>query len=200
MIAFTDKWRAASELHESRLAIGLAPRLNQMPAPIARYDEPFYPFGRAILHATSDLCCAVVFDLAAYLAIGAAGIIALERTIPLVPEHVVTILHGPFVSGDYAAAAFDNALNVDSVTLATGTLDVISSYVGDGRHGVFVNTLAAMTLTGNNVGFFDDRGFELGDIRALWISDAIIYASLGDDFESATRIAAERFRIESLKS
>jgi hypothetical protein len=64
---------------------------------------------------------------------------------------------------------------------------------------VFVNTLAAMTLTGGNVGFFDDKGLELGDIRALWISDAIIYASLGDDFESATRIAAERFRIESLK-
>jgi hypothetical protein len=198
-IPFVDKWRAASQLHESQLALGLAPRLNEMPAPMTRYDDPFLPFGRAIIRATADLCCAVVFDLAAYLAIGAAGAIALERTIPLVPEEMVTILHGPFSTGDYVAAAFEGAFNVDAVTLASGAIEVISGYVRDDTHGAFVSTASAMTLPGGNVGFFDARSLEISNIRAMWISTPIAFASRGEGFEAEARKAAERYRIESLK-
>ena len=196
---FVEKWKAASQLHDSRLALGLSPRLHEMPAPMTRYDDPFLPFGRAIIRATADLCCAVVFDLAAYLTLGAAGAIALERTIPLVPEEMVTILHGPFVTGDYAAVAFENAFNVDAVTLASGELNVISNYVRHDTHGAFVSTQSAMTLPGENVGFYDERSLEINNIRVLWISNLIIFASRGEDFEAAARRAAERFRVESLK-
>ena len=73
-----------------------------MPYPMQRYDDPFLPYGRAVIDATSDIACAYVFDLAAYLSIGASGAIALERTIAYVPSPSLTILHGMFTRAEYA--------------------------------------------------------------------------------------------------
>jgi hypothetical protein len=61
--SFYDKLRAAQSQRESDLALLLAPKLAKMPLPIARYDDPFLPFGKAIIDATRDLVCAYVFDL-----------------------------------------------------------------------------------------------------------------------------------------
>ncbi|HVU09989.1 MAG TPA: hypothetical protein VHD90_01875 [Phototrophicaceae bacterium] len=93
----------------------LNPRVTQLPLPIARFDDPFLPFGKAIISATHDLVCAYVFDLAAYLALGGAGAVALERTIAYAGDEAVTILHGPFTGTGYVEAA--QAFGVDAVTL-----------------------------------------------------------------------------------
>ena len=105
--SFSVRLRAAQAARDSDLALMLSPRLAQMPLPMQRYDDPFLPFGKAIIDATRDLVCAYVFDLAAYLALGAAGAVALERTIAYAgtDDATVTILHAPFVGAAYVDAA-----------------------------------------------------------------------------------------------
>lgn len=81
-----------------------------------RYDEPFLPFGKDLIAATRDLVAGYVFDLEAYLVPGAAGIIALERTISYVPSDLVTVLHGTFVTPAIISMPY-LPMNVDSITL-----------------------------------------------------------------------------------
>jgi hypothetical protein len=139
-MTFTAILEAAQKHDSCTLAIGLAPSLKNLPYSIQSYDDPFLPLGKAIIDATHELVCAYVFDLAAYLALGAAGAVALERTIAYVPGRIVKILHGPFATGDYAQAAFEEAFNVDAVTLIP-TLDraLIAAYLEQSHHGAIVN-------------------------------------------------------------
>src|SRR5512140_1136609 len=97
---FVERLAEAQTRNHSALVIGLAPALNRLPYPIQRYDEPLLPFGKAIIETTADLVCGYVFHLSAYLALGAAGAVALERSIAYTPGHVIRILHGPFASGE----------------------------------------------------------------------------------------------------
>src|SRR5262245_27291563 len=97
---FAEKIAAAQESRRSNIILHIAPRMAKLPLPIQRYDDPFLPFGREIIRATSDLVCGYMFDLAAYLAHGAAGIIALERTIPYTELDAIRIFHAPFASAD----------------------------------------------------------------------------------------------------
>lgn len=113
-------------VRETTLGLVIAPRLTLLMLPIQSYDDPFLPYGKAIIDATRDLVCAYVFDLAAYLAIGAAGTVALERTIAYARAdgETVCILHAPFATEDYVKAASDAAFAVDAVTLtATAPAD-----------------------------------------------------------------------------
>lgn len=198
---FLDKWRAAQGSQRSRLAIGLAPQLARMPYHISRYDDPFLPFGRTIIETTAEYASLFVFDLASYLALGAAGAIALERTIPLVPRQIPTLLHAPFTRPEFAAVAFDSPFGVDGVTLATGHISVVSAYLRQPHKGIFVHSRSAMTSTQTeNIGFYDEHSFEMGGLKATWVIDPIIYASGGENFVEVIRVAAEMYRVESLKT
>src|SRR5262249_31784814 len=76
---------AAQERNQSTLAIGLAPALNKLPYEIQRYDDPFLPYTKAVIDTTADLVCGYVLHLGAYLALGAAGAVALERSLAYIP-------------------------------------------------------------------------------------------------------------------
>ncbi len=122
MTPFIEKLRSAQQKNRSYLCIGLDIVIANNPSPIAYYDEPMLPFARAIIEATSDLVCAYKPNLGFYLAEGAAGIVALERIVRLVPPHIPIILDGKF--GDigntaeaYARGAFEQ-FKADAVTLA----------------------------------------------------------------------------------
>jgi hypothetical protein len=194
---FLEKFQVA--MLQSRLVVGIAPQLNRMPAPITRYDDPFLPFGRAVIEATAEFACAFSFDLASYMLLGGAGMVALERSIPAVPSDLPIILHGPFVTPDFAKAAFESPFSVDAVTLATGSLEVLRAYTSDKEHGVFANTKAAMSPAGGYVGFYHHRGFELRGQPMLWVTDEIIYAAGGMDYEKHIHAAAQQFRADSLR-
>ncbi len=97
------------------LALLLKPIITRMPGQIQKYDDPFLPFGKAVIAATHDLVGAYVFDCAAYLSIGAAGAIALERTIAFAHGDALTVLHGPFATADYAALL--DGFEVDAITV-----------------------------------------------------------------------------------
>lgn len=171
---FQDKLHKAQTVRGTNRALLIVPRLSKMPLPMQRYDDPFLPFGKAIIAATQDLVCAYVFDLAAYLAIGAAGAVALERTIASVNDDTVTILHGPFVGSGYIEAA--EAFKTDAVTLAHEEDEAVYKLAGVGALVV-----TRWSLDGSNVAAGDSQ---------LWLmpfGENVLYAGRGDDFAEQVR-------------
>jgi hypothetical protein len=134
--SFANKLNEACVISKSDLLLFIAPALSRLPLSIQRYDDPLLPFGRAIINATQDLVCGYMFDLAAYLTLGAAGAIALERTLPLAGNSLIRILHGPFYGSGYAAAAFSSAFSCDAVTLVDDVY--LEAYTAHPGHGAFV--------------------------------------------------------------
>lgn len=101
----------------------LAPRLVEMPAPIQKHDDPFLPYSRTVIASTVDVAAGYVFDVAAYLALGAAGAVALERAVAVATtSDRLAVLHGPFARPEYATFASDRALGVDAATVTDETL------------------------------------------------------------------------------
>ncbi|GIV85885.1 MAG: orotidine 5'-phosphate decarboxylase [Candidatus Roseilinea sp.] len=143
MSAFIEKLAQAQHKNRSYLCIGLDIVVAHTPLPIQPYDEPMLPFARAIIEATSDLVCAYKPNLGFYLAEGAAGMIALERIVRLIPPDIPIILDGTF--GDagrtaeaYARGAFEQ-FRADAVTLSPyiGS-DAIRPFLKYADRGVFV--------------------------------------------------------------
>jgi len=206
---FLDTLKAVQQQQQSTLAIGLAPALDLMPAEYAKYDDPFLPFGKAVIDATHDLACAYVFHLGAYLAIGGAGAVALERTIAYLPRNLVKILHGPFATGDYARAAFDDAFDCTAVTLSplTVTSEFLQPYAGKPAFGAFLNVetpgvdasssiwqefagrLGTYKIVSNEQGHL-----EMGSTCLDWYWGPTLYSSRRLDFSERLRESAEALR------
>ena len=91
-MTYLDKLRTAQKENDSWLCVGLDPDPARLPIPMLKEDEPVLPFNRAIIEATADLVCAYKPNLGFYLQWGAAGMIALERTIAFVPEGIPIII------------------------------------------------------------------------------------------------------------
>lgn len=163
MTPFIEKLHAAQQHNRSYLCIGLDIVVANNPAPITYYDEPMLPFARAIIEATSDLVCAYKPNLGFYLAEGAAGVVALERIVRLIPPEIPIILDGKF--GDigntaeaYARGAFEQ-FRADAVTLSPymGS-DSVKPFLKRADKGAFV---LARTSNPN-----------AGELQALQITDA----------------------------
>ncbi len=167
---FFGKLHKLQACQADNAALVMTPHLARMPLPMQRYDDPFLPFGKAIVSATHDLVCAYVFDLPAYLEIGAAGAVALERTIAYCGSAVLVVLHGAFGGPAYAPAAL--ALGADAVTLADGS---VAAYEGAGL-GVFRLEGGSLVLVG-------------GELRLRLLGEDVLYAGHGDDFAERTRAA-----------
>ena len=121
MTSFAEKLREAQAAQDSWVCVGLDPVLEHMPAPVLNYDDPFLPFLKTIVDATADLVCAFKPNLGFFLALGAAGVIALERIIAYIPDEIPVVLDAKFndighTAQAYAKGAFD-ALGVDAVTV-----------------------------------------------------------------------------------
>lgn len=143
MTTFLAKLAQAQRRNRSCLCIGLDIVVAHTPLPIQSYDEPMLPFARAIIEATGDLVCAYKPNLGFFLAEGAAGVVALERIVRLIPPDIPIILDGKF--GDightaeaYARGAFEQ-FKADAVTLSPyiGS-DSIRPFLKYADRGVFV--------------------------------------------------------------
>ena len=171
--SFFGKLHKLDTLHASGLGMLISPRLAEMPLPLQKHDDPFLPFGKAIIDATHDLVSAYVFDFAAYLALGAAGAIALERTAAYVGGSALRVLHGPFVGGAYGEAA--RAFNADALTVASGQ--------------------DADTYQATDLGVFMIRGHRLkllgADFDLCLLGDAVLYAGQREDFAERVRAAVQ---------
>ncbi|MCP4360309.1 MAG: orotidine-5'-phosphate decarboxylase [Chloroflexi bacterium] len=118
---YLNKLRTIQEQNNSWLCIGLDPDPQKLRVDWFKWDEPILPFNKAIIDATADLVCAYKPNLGFYLQWGAAGIIALERTIAYIPQHIPVILDCK--TGDightqaaWAAGLFDEWA-VDAITV-----------------------------------------------------------------------------------
>jgi hypothetical protein len=202
---FIERLRQTQHMRRSTLAITLAPTFEKMPYPLLRHDDPFLPYSRAVIDATVDITCAYIFDLAAYLCVGASGAIALERAIAYVPGPTLKILHGPFSRADYARLISDSAFAADAATLDTVDPAVIAAFTADPTRGVFIDThLANGSLSephlaqvgryqaGESLTLDDIGGSSITSptIYWEWCGDEVAVASRGDDFRDAIRIAA----------
>jgi orotidine-5'-phosphate decarboxylase len=120
-MTYLEKLKAAQTRNNSWLCIGLDPQPDKLPLPTQRWDEPVLPFNKALIDATADLVCAYKPNLGFYLQWGAAGVIALERTIAYIPAWIPIIIDCK--AGDigstqaaWAAGLFDT-WDVDAVTV-----------------------------------------------------------------------------------
>ncbi|MEM7115602.1 MAG: orotidine-5'-phosphate decarboxylase [Chloroflexota bacterium] len=118
---YLEKLYAAQQQNNSWLCIGLDPSPEKLPPVlVAQQDEPVLPFNKAIIDATSDLVCAYKPNLGFYLQWGAAGIIALERTIAYIPDHIPVILDCKTGDIGHTQAAWGKGLfeqwRVDAIT------------------------------------------------------------------------------------
>ena len=118
---YIEKLQTAQEKNKSWLCIGLDPDPNFLRVDVLKWDEPILPFNKAIIDATVDLVCAYKPNLGFYLQWGAAGIIALERTIAYIPRQIPIILDCKTGDIGHTQAAWAKGLfdlwNVDAVTV-----------------------------------------------------------------------------------
>ena len=118
---YLEKLLAAQAANRSWLCIGLDPQPELMPLEALKWDEPVLPFNRRIIEATSDLVCAYKPNLGFYMQWGAAGVIALERTIAAVPDHIPVILDAKIGDIGHTQAAWGRGLfdewDVDAITV-----------------------------------------------------------------------------------
>jgi len=120
-MSYLEKLKAMQEQNNSWLCVGLDPDPKYLRVDGLKWDEPILPFNKAIVDATCDLVCAYKPNLGFYLQWGAAGVIALERTIAYIPKHIPIILDCK--TGDightqaaWAAGLFDQ-WQVDAITV-----------------------------------------------------------------------------------
>lgn len=145
------------------------PTVERMPLPIRRYDDPFLPFGKAVINATRDLVCGYLFNFADYMALGAAGAVALERTIAYAGFDRLSIIHGPFANKEYVRLLDVAAFNADAITFV---------YKIEGRYAVIDGNAHTM-------GKFDlaTRCIMVNSRPEISIAgDDVLYADFGEDF------------------
>lgn len=124
----------------SRLLLQLRPNAATLPLSIQRHDDPLLPWVRAIHRVSSSICCGYIVHLSAFFACGGAGMVALERSIPVLrsDDKRLVILHGPFAHEDFAVGCGPLALGVHAATVishgvanafaATGVMPVLPEH------------------------------------------------------------------------
>ena len=103
-MSYLEKLRAVQEQNNSWLCIGLDPDPDKLRVDWLKWDEPILPFNKGIIDATADLVCAYKPNLGFYLQWGAAGVIALERTIAYFRSHPAEV---SAAAGSIAGAQFE---------------------------------------------------------------------------------------------
>lgn len=158
---------------QTHYVLHLAPRIELLPLPIQRFDDPFLPFGRAVIEATQDIVCGYVLDFAAYMALAAAGARALERTIALIQREKLRILHGPFVGKGYSAMADRTAFDLDAFTV-TNSQD-FQFYINNPPYGAIITG----SYLGDEVYYRSSSGVE----QVIKVIGAnTVYRFRGEDF------------------
>jgi len=111
--------RVADIEFKRQKAIWISPELDKLPLPIQRFDEPFFPLSKSIIRTTTSNVGVYIFNFAAFLATGAAGIVALERSIAYALDTAIVILHGPFSGSQYTVLADEISFTISALTVTS---------------------------------------------------------------------------------
>lgn len=181
-MTYLDRLKAAQEKNNSWLCVGLDPDPARLPLPAMQWDEPILPFNKAIIEATADLVCAYKPNLGFYLQWGAAGVIALERTIAYIPDDIPVILDCKTGDIGHTQAAWGAGLfdvwRVDAVTVNPFVgADAVLPMVGERREkAVYV---LARTSNASAMDFQGDLGREEGLSAALLACEWDVQGTVG---------------------
>lgn len=198
---FLEKLGELRASRESNLALFMNPRLENLPLPISRFDDPLLPYGKEIIKATQEYVAAYVFDLASYLALGAAGAVALERTIRFASRDNITFLHAPFASDEFSAMADATAFGVDAITVSDSSL--LRTYLDKPPYAAFAMKTGLFDINQipaeGGLLWEDGRCFAYLDKKqisqTLKITDkSFLFTSKGEDYLSVLRQKLERIR------
>ncbi|MDE5687612.1 MAG: orotidine-5'-phosphate decarboxylase, partial [Paramuribaculum sp.] len=141
---------------KSFLCVGLDTDIKKIPAHIANTDDPVFTFNKAIIDATAPYCVAYKPNLAFYESFGAAGWLALEKTVNYIREnHPDQFIIADAKRGDigntsqlYARSFFEH-LGVDSITVAPYMgQDSVTPFLG--HEGKWVILLALTSNKGSH--------------------------------------------------
>lgn len=186
-----EKLAAAELASGGRLLVRLVPQVVDLPLEIQKYDDPFLPWTRAVVQATAGAVCGYVFDLPAYLALGAAGAVALERGLALVSADLshATILDGRFARADYVTMCLPTAFAPDAATVVSAALArsfsqagvpalVAGEPAGDGGAGTLDSDCTQAVITGRRYAIISatdsavSRGWDFRESLALFVQSA----------------------------
>ncbi|MEL6269042.1 MAG: hypothetical protein AAGK74_08345 [Chloroflexota bacterium] len=193
MSDFSQKLARIQAKNGSDVLLLMRPLMSDMPAPMHYYDDPFFPFSKAIIGATRDVVCGYVFDFPAYLVHGAAGAVALERSMAFAGADVLKILHGTFVGAGYAPMIYEDALGSDAATIAYS--HEYNDFAGrDGREAFVLQW--GDEKSGDYPAYLPEQNrFLLADGEHLRVADEkILYTGYQDDFAQQCRAALEAMR------
>jgi hypothetical protein len=190
-MTFTDKLRATQARAGSVWGMPIAPDIEKLPIMIARYDDPYLPLARAIHQATQDLVCAYLLDFTAYLKLGAAGAVALERSIDLLGSDHVVLVDGAFASDGYAPLWEETAFGMDGVTLAQGYN--AHSYQQRPDRAAFPYDTGAVDTRDKPTYWLSPRTLGIADLRIRLLPADLIERSRSLTFEETLRERVEGF-------
>jgi len=121
MNLFFYKLEQAAQNNNTRLCVGLDPRIDKIPPPFSNHQDPIFSFNKAIIDAAAPYACAFKPNFAFYEAGGIEGLSSLKKTIDYIPPEIPVIADAK--RGDigstaqaYARAIFDY-FQFDAVTL-----------------------------------------------------------------------------------
>ncbi len=161
-MTFTERLRQIQQTCNSLLCIGLDPVLDKIPSHLQKTGDPIVEFNKHIIESTSDMVCAYKFNLAFYEAQGISGIEALEDSLELVPDGIITIGDGKRndignSAERYAETLFDG-FEFDAVTVNPymGT-DSVEPFIQYPEKGAFILALTS------NPGAKDFQKLKVGD-------------------------------------
>jgi orotidine-5'-phosphate decarboxylase len=201
-MSYFQKLAAVQQQNDSWLCVGLDPDPALLPLPSMQWDEPVLPFNKAIIDATADLVCAYKPNLGFYLQWGAAGVIALERTIAYIPGHIPIVLDCKTGDIGHTQAAWGVGLfdvwGVDAVTVNPYVgAEAIQPMVGE-RPDRAVYVLARTSNPGaaEFQGSLDDeRGLSAAVLRSRWEVQGtvgyVVGATYPQELAVARRLAPE---------
>lgn len=193
----------------SFLCVGLDTDIKKIPPHLVDSDDPIFEFNKAIIDATAPYCVAYKPNLAFYESLGAAGWIALEKTIKYIKtNHPDQFIIADAKRGDigntsqmYARSFFEH-LDVDAITVAPYMgEDSVTPFLG--YKGKWVILLALTSNKGSqDFQMTEDRQGrrlfeEVIEKSSEWASDEemmyVVGATRGQLFEDIRKVAPNSF-------
>ncbi len=197
--------RAAQKKSGGCLALALDARFADTPLPHLYADEPLVPFVRDLIEAVQAHVCAFVVNPAFYLAEGAAGMVALERIVRIVPDGIPIIWHASLdctleEAKLYARAARDQ-YRAGAITLASRDPEVIATFSQLMPAGAFVRSETQPMLVFAELQpttrFALDGAPDFPTVHVYGRS--VLYASKRMDFAEAAEQAAHALKLRISK-
>ncbi len=145
---FTEKLKYIQQKNNSLLCIGLDTDIKKIPKHLLKVENPQLEFNRVIIEATKDLVCAYKLNMAFYEEYGIKGLETMQKTLELIPSHIVTIADGKRGdignSAEKQASAIFNTLNFTAATVNPYMgYDAVEPFIRQREKGAFVLSITS---------------------------------------------------------